>query len=89
MNWTALSFTSFLTLLYVHKQEVKEKTYRSWNVYKSAFYEWSVALRSSTHIYIDFQQHMTFEADTHFDICQFNDISASINFSYTTHKHFW
>lgn len=28
MNWTALSFTSFLTLLYVSKQEVKEKTHR-------------------------------------------------------------
>ena len=26
MNWTALSFTSFLTLLYVHWHEVKEKT---------------------------------------------------------------
>lgn len=25
MNWTALSFTSFLTLLYVNKWEVKEK----------------------------------------------------------------
>lgn len=26
MNWTALSFTSFLTLLYVSKSQVKEKT---------------------------------------------------------------